>query len=270
MPYLNLDLDFFQHPKTKRLIGILGPGAELIPIKLWAYCGKYHAQDGMLSGYSYREVASLCEWVGDATILIQALIKVGFLDATSNANSNAKELKVHDWEEHEGHIIAFRERAKQAALKRWTKLDATSNAKNTTSIATSNAPTIPTNKKKCRVFLPDDSCYLLSKKLLDAIKENNPSHRANSFTNARVESTVQRWCQDMELLTRKDKRPTEMIEQVIEWATKNRFWKSNILSASKLREKWDTVAAQMDSETTKSENSVWNIKNGTPINLDDY
>ncbi len=227
MPYLNLDLDFFQHPKTKRLIGILGPGAELIPIKLWAYCGKYHAQDGMLSGYSYREVASLCEWVGDATILIQALIKVGFLDATSNA-------------------------------------------KNTTSIATSNAPTIPTNKNKCRVFLPYDSCYLLSKKLLDAIKENNPSHRANSFTNARVESTVQRWCQDMELLTRKDKRPTEMIEQVIEWATKNRFWKSNILSASKLREKWDTVAAQMDSETTKSENSVWNIKNGTPINLDDY
>lgn len=64
MASLNLDMDYFGHPKTKRLVGLLGRGAEVLPLRLWCHVGKYHAQDGRLAGYSPQEI----EAIGDACV----------------------------------------------------------------------------------------------------------------------------------------------------------------------------------------------------------
>ena len=71
MPYLNLDLDWFGHRKAVRLVGLLGQGADLYPIKLWAYVGKHHAETGRLEGYSEREIESICGWQGEPGKLVQ-------------------------------------------------------------------------------------------------------------------------------------------------------------------------------------------------------
>jgi 5-methylcytosine-specific restriction endonuclease McrA len=114
MPYLNLDLDFFEHPKTKRLVGLLGKGAEVLPIKLWCYCGKYHSESGKLTGYSTQEIESIVGWWGEEGQMIEAMLKIGLLHKNGN-----NDMVIHDWEEHEGHLIYFKKRARQGAAKKW-------------------------------------------------------------------------------------------------------------------------------------------------------
>lgn len=146
MPALNLDLDYFEHPKTKRLVGLLGPGAETYPIRLWVYCGKYHYKDGDLAGYSDGEIEAVSGWTGPAGRMVHAMTTVGFLDLTPDG------LSVHDWQDHAGHFVAYHERAKMAARRRWNghavAVGATSNASSmlqallpaSKNDATSNAP----------------------------------------------------------------------------------------------------------------------------------
>jgi hypothetical protein len=52
----------------------------------------------------------------------------------------------------------------------------------------------------------------------------------------------------MARLLKLDKRSEEDVRLVIEWATHDGFWKQNILSASSLREKFDRLWVQMNSE----------------------
>lgn len=113
MSSLNLDLDFFDHPKTKRLVAILGKGSEVLPIKLWAYAGKFHAKDGRLADYSAEEVESLISWWGKPGECVAAMVRVGYLV------QEGKSLKVHEWAQYQGHIHTFKLRGQLAAAKRW-------------------------------------------------------------------------------------------------------------------------------------------------------
>lgn len=146
MPDLNLDLDYFSHPKTKRLVGLLGRGAEVLPVKLWSYCGKFHAEDGRLSDYTVQEIESIAEWWGKPGECVAALTKVRFLHTEPDG------FQVHQWREHQGHIAAFHGRAKAAAQARWDKArveclkHATSNANG--EAKQSPIPTILTVPKK--------------------------------------------------------------------------------------------------------------------------
>lgn len=117
MPYLNLDLDFFDHPKTKRLIVILGPTAPQLILKLWCHVGKYHAKNGRLDGYSENEIEGLAGWSGEPGKMVEAMKNPGinFLEKSSNV------YKIHDWEEHAGHLYIFKKRARLNAKKRWDK-----------------------------------------------------------------------------------------------------------------------------------------------------
>ena len=115
MPSINLDLDYPDHPKTKRLVAILGRGSEAIPIRIWCYCAKYHKKDGSLADYSPAELEALADWRGTPGKALAALLRVGFLDSTPEG------IKVHDWEEHAGHLSLYHEAAKAAANARWAK-----------------------------------------------------------------------------------------------------------------------------------------------------
>jgi hypothetical protein len=123
MPNINLDVDYFDHVKTVRLIGLLGKGSAELPIRLWCYCGKHRAKDGDLTGLSAQEIEAFVGWWGKPGAMVRAMLQVGFLDETSDG------YQLHDWNEREGHLRVFHERAKAAAAARWgTPVDASSNA----------------------------------------------------------------------------------------------------------------------------------------------
>ena len=161
MAYANIDLDLFEHRKTKRLVAHLGAGAEIYLIRLWVYCGKFHAEDGRLDGYSDQEIEGLLGWTGDAGKMLQAMLAACFVHRDGDT------VVVHDWLEHQGHIARFKQRGKDMAERRWGKKvppnateshgtnrsNATGNATSITNSnatgnapqdATSNAPTVLT------------------------------------------------------------------------------------------------------------------------------
>ena len=116
MAYLNLDPDYFSHRKTMRLVAICGPGAELYPIKLWAYAAKHRPSDGVLHRLSTEEIEGIAGWRGKRGKLLKTLVRLAFVDLQRSG------YVLHAWREHEGHIIALRVRAKRAAAARWGKL----------------------------------------------------------------------------------------------------------------------------------------------------
>ncbi len=139
MPYLNLDPNYFEHPKTRRLVGLLGPMSDVLPLRLWAYCAKIHPRDGAMKGYSESELSAVLKVdfkklsTSESHLSpIKALIKVGFLKKISTGFSCV------DWRQHEGHLEAFSRRGKTAAKARWSKY-ALSIAKG----ELSNAPAVP-------------------------------------------------------------------------------------------------------------------------------
>lgn len=130
MPYLNLDLDYFTHPKTVRLVALVGKEGSLYPLKMWSYLGKFHSKDGCFKGYSDEEIESLLGWQGEPKKLLNILEKVGFISKQKN------EWCAHEFKQHQGHIDIFKKRAKHAIKRRWDKYknqktsNTTSNTKN--------------------------------------------------------------------------------------------------------------------------------------------
>ena len=117
MPTLNLELNYFEHPKARKLRARLGDSADVLPLRLWCYVGQFcNKHDGVLVGHDDLEIEEIIRWKGKAGAAIEALIAVGFLERLPDGI-----LKVHDWEEHSGHLAAFGLRAKAAAKARWDK-----------------------------------------------------------------------------------------------------------------------------------------------------
>ncbi len=82
----------------------------------------------------------------------------------------------------------------------------------------------------------------LSVLLFNKIKSQDPKAKAPNWTS---------WDEDMEKLIRIDGRTVEDIEFIIKWCQDSDFWRKNILSASKLREKFTTLWVQSRDDAPK-------------------
>jgi len=116
MPSINLDLNYFDHPKTKRLVGLLGRGADVLPVRVWCACGRHYSDSGKLTGLTAQEIESQVGWWGLPGKMIAAMVQVGFLEG-----NDVLGYSVHDWLDHSGHLAVYRARAKAAAQARWGK-----------------------------------------------------------------------------------------------------------------------------------------------------
>ena len=87
----------------------------------------------MLQAMLPEEIELIAGWTGEKGKMIEAMIKVKFLD------KNGDSYVVHDWLDHAGHLAAFKKRAILAAKKRWSKY--------ATSTSTSITKTKPSNTK---------------------------------------------------------------------------------------------------------------------------
>ena len=94
--------------------------------------------------------------------------------------------------------------------------------------------------KNKKIFEADSAPYLLAKFLENNITENNPKF-------PKSESQRQRWAKDFDLMIRRDKIDADDIAEVIEWCQRDNFWRSNILSGKKLREKYQQLRMKIES-----------------------
>lgn len=61
-------------------------------------------------------------------------------------------------------------------------------------------------------------------------------------------SNLQTWADDMRKLIEIDQVDKHLAKQVMDWATQDSFWRTNVLSAKKLREKFMELAIKMNAD----------------------
>jgi len=110
----------------------------------------------------------------------------------------------------------------------------------------SSSPPLSPSHKKINIYSPDAEEMRLSQLLFGLIQERNPKHKQPHF---------QQWAREIDLMIRKDNRAPGEIEKVIRWSQADSFWQNNILSTSKLREKFDQMWLKINSKPQEKGNS---------------
>lgn len=101
------------------------------------------------------------------------------------------------------------------------------------------------NKNNKNTFTDDSVEIRLSKYLYSKILEIKPNQK---------EPDYQKWAGYIDLLIRTDEESPNTIKNVIDYATSDSFWKSNILSTSKLRKQFSRLEIQMNEKGGNNNN----------------
>jgi hypothetical protein len=96
-------------------------------------------------------------------------------------------------------------------------------------VITSREYKAESNKKKEERYSEDSQEIKAAKYLFSKILSNDPKSKEPDF---------QKWATDIDAILRLDKRTKEELVSVIDFCQSDSFWKSNILSASKLRKQF--------------------------------
>jgi len=68
-----------------------------------------------------------------------------------------------------------------------------------------------------------------------------------------AKANLQKWADDFRLLVEKDQVDKRLAKNVMDWVTEDDFWKTNVLSAKKLREKFGELAIKMAAKKKPSQ-----------------
>ena len=123
-----------------------------------------------------------------------------------------------------------------------------------TSDLLSSSPSASDKKKSHSPKKPQSETGLRLAELLKArILENNPGAKITS-------GQVEEWARVADLMLRRDGRTETEIRNLIEWSQQNDFWKSNVLSMGKLREKFDQLVMKRQRENGRGHNWLQEAK----------
>ncbi|MGG0794558.1 hypothetical protein ABE137_11195 [Brevibacillus laterosporus] len=106
--------------------------------------------------------------------------------------------------------------------------------------------------KRNRIYDEGSDAYILAKYLRDRILRWKPNAKVPNESPEGLMS----WAEGMRKLMELDKRDKKDIQLVIQWATDDTFWQKNILSAAKLREKYDQLEGKMKQKVVRMPSTV--------------
>ena len=272
---IRLAVSFRGHRKRKRLRLLLGPGSTDYLIDLWIATAMTHPS-GVLQGMDETDIALEAGWDGNEPHkLVSALMECGFLKKDANGVYS-----LHDWSDHQGYVIHAEQRkahARNAATARWNaRLEngmrgayAGHSGENPPSPSPlpspvpepspepvpvpfhSSQPAPATGNAEQRkekpepAFAEDSEAYKLAVLMRNTLKANVPTLK---------EPNLQTWARSFDVALRNDERMAEapFVAEVVKWACSDGFWRANIQSPDKLRQKFDQLTAKMENEAEKA------------------
>jgi len=95
---------------------------------------------------------------------------------------------------------------------------------------------------------PSQEGAALAALLSEGILQNNPTAKI-------TDSQLRKWAYEADLMMRRDNRSFEQIRGLIEWSQADSFWKGNILSMGKLRDKFDQLTVKKNQKGANSHGS---------------
>ena len=232
-------------PATVRYDNNVVPSAKLLYGEITAlcnekgYCWATNDYFGRLYSVSKRTIST---W-------IKSLCDAGYISTEFILDNESQKVKVRCLKVVEKNFVALtketsgppRSRLREPHEENFAENNTLNNTFNISSSQIFEKSKINDERvKKKKVFEADSEAYLLAKFLEKCITENNPKFPQN-------ESQRQRWAKDFDLMLRIDRIDADDIAAAIEWSQDDNFWRSNILSGKKLREKYQQLAMKMNS-----------------------
>lgn len=218
-----------------------GPDAELLYIRLLSWCALHPETDGAVP----VEVATSRLGLTDTAARLDALTTNGLVTVDATTITVASWTR---WNGTWGDITAKSDARKAAARERKARQRARA-AQDAAEPDAAPAPATDTPPTS-----PDDDS------VLDAVivtpeptnvrrdVESVCYHMANSVCErtGRRPRITKKWLDSARLMIDRDGRTEEQIHAAIDWVHNSEFWRANILSIPKLREKWDTLKLQAE------------------------
>ncbi|WP_249662820.1 helix-turn-helix domain-containing protein [Lentilactobacillus buchneri] len=97
--------------------------------------------------------------------------------------------------------------------------------------------------KASRTYAQNEQPYRIAEHLYKRILEHQDLKKPN----------LQKWADEVRLAHERDGRDYDKLNKLVDWAQDNDFWQANILSAKKLREKYDILTGQANREYKQKE-----------------
>jgi hypothetical protein len=285
---IRLSVGFWHHPKTKRLVREAGLEAVRSLQILWCWVAQ-HRPNGDISDLDSDDIEDAADWTGEQGMFYRA-IEDRWLQKEDGKIFIHDWLDHNPWvaetEQRTGKALL----SKLAQVNRssydhlisigitsisrdeyhfWKNniCDATANASersserpNRSAIPSAPAPApspapspAPNAFKNSSSELPktevSDTALSLSHLLRDSINARSP----NGKPIIPPKTNMTAWAKHVERMMRIDQRAPQEIESVIHWCQQDSFWRNNILSPAKLREKWPQLVLKMNDRSGKTE-----------------
>jgi hypothetical protein len=228
-----MDVGYFDNPKIAPLVED-HPRAVILHQVCIAY-GAQHLTNGRVPMRLalLHACAEQCD--------LDLLVHYGLLERLDE-----RTVQVHDYLEHQRSADSVKkasDKGKQAADARWS--NARSNARSMPDALPGAMP-----RKTDRKTTPAETrmdVERLCRKLADKIEENGSNKP--QITAA--------WRTACRLMLDKEGRTEQQIANMIDWCQQDNFWKSNIMSMPKLREKYDQMRLKAQTATAQEEVKEW-------------
>lgn len=111
-------------------------------------------------------------------------------------------------------------------------------------------PPKPKRKREKRQYSPDDTYYKMAAYFHSKIKDMAEQIGFNHASIDKVD--LQKWADDFRLLVERDGvTDKRLIRDVIDWVTQDEFWRVNVISGKKFREKFPDLVLRMRAKDAK-------------------
>jgi hypothetical protein len=235
-----MSTQFLTDPKVERMIDRHGNDAVAVTIALFSQA-MLQEQGGSVER-TYRTLAREANVDRDAAYaIVQTAAEVRFLVIDEGDDFEFK-VTFPAWARHQAN---FRKAKSRAARKAHGEADVTDGHAKSQTVTKSHSQD-KTGQEKTRQEKTEESPQRadapLSHLLADLVAENDP--------NGKRPNVTKRWAEEEDRLIRLDARKPEEAERLIRWTQADSFWRGNVLSMPKFREKYGQLyqAAVEDSQ----------------------
>ncbi|MEV3587402.1 hypothetical protein ABNE08_21770 [Paenibacillus larvae] len=110
----------------------------------------------------------------------------------------------------------------------------------------SNSKVTPStkNKKRSKKYSEDSTYFKMAQYFYNRV---SAVAEAEGLQHLVLKADMQKWADEFRKLLEIDKIDKKLSKEVMDWVTEDSFWKTNILSAKKLRDKFSDLAIKMRS-----------------------
>ena len=278
MPWFKIDDKHHDHRKTRRALRAgKAKRRDAAAIGLWCLAGSWSA-DNLMDGFVPTD--ELLRWDDDGETLAEMLVEAEFWEPTERDGEPG--FQFINWDEHQptkADVEAKREAARErmrAARNKGGKVSSreqdanvrANNPRSSREVRSTPSRPVPTRPDP-EVVVVADAPTPPSTQLALVPNDRPDVERICQHLAERIEangskrpSVTKGWRDAARLMLDADGRTEDEIHGAIAWCQADEFWRSNVLSLPKLRQKFDTLRlqAQRPAGSTGRRNDIdWDV-----------